>query len=152
MGLKGDRLVRPGFDEISFFMNETGEKGIALIFSGTASSGAALDQSGAFVAIPTGSGGRPIGILLNDVANVDLSRNHLNFQKDETNIRRKVTILRNGWVVTNMINSDATPSAGSTAYHSANGKLTTSGINPIGTWLSGKDEDGYAKVEVFPNL
>lgn len=150
MGLKGDREIR--FTEISFFLNETAEKGVAVIFSGTASSGAALDQSGAFVALPTGSGGRPAGIVLNDFVNQDLSRYHLNFQKDETQIRRKATILRNGWVVTNMLNTDASPTAGATAYHSANGKLTTSGINPIGQWLSAKDEDGYAKIEVFPNL
>jgi hypothetical protein len=65
----------------------------------------------------------------------------------------KVTVLRKGYVVTN--NIFGTPTAGAAAYAAAHaaggsaaGDIATSGTYQIGRFLSTKDEDGYAKVEV----
>jgi len=92
----------------------------------------------------------PVGILLNDVVNKDLTRTHLNQHKDEVQKGGKVTVLRKGYVVTN--NLDGNPVAGSGAYVSTSfaGNITmeTDEGSLIGRFLSSKDEDGYAKVEV----
>jgi len=43
----------------------------------------------------------------------------------------------------------STPSAGGKAYFDNVGKLTTTASSQqIGRWLSAKDADGYAKVEI----
>ena len=83
------------------------------------------------------------------MVNKDLTRTHLNQHKDEVQKGGKVTILRKGYVVTNVI--DGTPSAGDAAYamnYGTAGNISTSGTYQIGRFLSSKDEDGYAKVEV----
>ena len=63
-------------------MNEVGEKGEVLVFS-TGGSGAAMDDASAVVTTPSTdpSGEQLAGILLNDVVNLDLTRQHINWQK-----------------------------------------------------------------------
>ena len=153
MALKADRYELQ--TDISFFMNETAEKGIVVHIS-TVGSGAAMDQGAAKVvkkATPSNSD-VPFGILLNDVVNKDLTRTHLNQHKDEVQLGGKVTVLRKGYIVTDQISG--TPAAGEWALASDNG--TVSGIADagienrenlrIGKFLSTKDADGYCKVEV----
>ena len=62
----------------------------------------------------------------------------------------KVTLLSQGQVTTDMIVTGNAPAAGSGAYVGADGKLTTdsSAGEQVGTFLSQKDSDGYAKVSV----
>jgi hypothetical protein len=62
----------------------------------------------------------------------------------------KVTLLRNGQVTTDRLVSGITPTAGTPAYVGVSGLIGTSSTNAvqIGTFLSGKDADGYAKVSV----
>lgn len=190
MALKGDRKITDGFD-ISFFMNETGEKGEVLVFS-TGGSGAAMDDANAVVTTPgTVSGCRPAGVLLNDVVNLDLTRQHVNQHKDEVQLGGKVAMVRHGVILTNVIhtglgacteNGVLVPALaiGAPAYvgkgaitsgGTTQGWLTTAppldhrweGVGTtvtgpngmdvntlyhIGTFLSLKDSDGYAKVEV----
>ena len=164
MALKGDRHE---FETtIDFFCNdETAERGGIASFS-TAGSGAALDQSAALVTYsPTQSGIKPVGILLNDMVNIDQTRQHINFHKNEVQRGGKVTLLRKGWITTNMIDpgdvdSDA-PAAGSRAFVGPSGLISTKNAVPangyqaasqrgmaIGEFGSLKDEDGYAKVYV----
>lgn len=154
MSLKGDRATY--VTDISFHLNETGEKGQMTVFS-TGGSGAALDQGQALVTIAAvASGNTPAGMLMNDMVDKDLTRQHLNFNKDEVQKGGKVTLLRKGWVVSNRITSGQSPSAGNKAYLNATGDLTptvssTGGLvaTPlVGQFLSSKDEDGYAKVEI----
>jgi hypothetical protein len=158
MALKGDRYEV--VDDISFFMNETATRGGIVCYS-TAGSGAALDQSAALATYKaTISGSIPIGMLMNDVVNLDLTRQHLNQHKDEVQQGRKVRLMTEGWAVTNMIYPGVTPTAGQTAYLAHSGYITSTEIvgvsNPevaqIGRFMSTKDEDGYAKVYVkLPN-
>ena len=112
----------------------------------TAGSGAAMDQ-GVNLCVKSTSAA-PLGILLNDVVDKDLTRTHLNQYKDEVQKGGKVTILRKGYVVTN--NVTGSPSAGDTAYQceTTAGNVATSGTNVVGSFLSSEDSDGYAKVEV----
>jgi hypothetical protein len=155
MALKADRIE--SHTDISFFMNTTGTRGGVVVYS-TSGSGVSMDDAGAVVAYPstTSSGTNPAGLLLNDVVNYDLTRQHINWHKDEVQIGSKVTLLRQGQVTTNMLATGITPTAGNPAYYNATGLLTTSASGqyvgsafvPVGTFLSAKDADGYAKVEI----
>lgn len=153
MALKADRYEFQ--TDISFFYNEgTATRGGVVIHGGTAGSGASMDQGVNLVKYAAASGGSvPVGILLNDVVNKDLTRTHLNQYKDEVQKGGKVTVLRKGYVVTN--NITGSPAAGSPAYacHVTAGNLRgdspgSSGNLVVGRFLTSKDEDGYAKVEV----
>ena len=154
MALKADRHELDV--DISYFMNETAEKGQIVCFS-SAGSGAAMDQAGALVAVKIAhaSTSIPVGVLLNDVVNIDLTRQHINWHKDEVQKGGKVSILKKGYVVTDQI--VGTPAAGELAFlddASATGKFATTaevadGVeNVVGRFMSLKDEDGYCKVEV----
>lgn len=160
MALKSDR--HEAQTDISFFYNAgTATRGGVVVHETASASGAAMDQGFNLVrykqVVATDT---PVGILLNDVVNKDLTRTHLNQYKDEVQKGGKVTVLTQGYVVTNMI--DGTPAPGQVAYASATtaGNLTNfasnaqaSGNLAVGRWLSNKDADGYAKVSVnLPNF
>tara|TARA_R100000152_G_C6771621_1_gene198187 strand:+ start:842 stop:1339 length:498 start_codon:yes stop_codon:yes gene_type:complete len=153
MALKGDRYE--GMTDVSFFMNDASAAKGGVVVLSTVGSGVALDQSKALVTYAaSASGNIPVGLLLNDMVNIDQTRQHINFHKNEVQKGGKVTLLTQGWVVTNMIDGAAT--AGKPAYLKDNGELTatqssTGGVvatPPVGRFLSTKDEDGYAKVAI----
>lgn len=161
MALKGDRFE--GTHDIKHFMNEVAERG-GIASVSTAGSGSALDQSANLVTYKaSGSGAKPVGILLTDMVNKDQTRTHINYQKNETQKGGKVPLLKYGFVVTNMIHPQVTPAGGDAAYVGASGLITNTAaaggpvtgaestrVLPIGEFETGKDEDGYATV--FVNL
>lgn len=161
MSLKGDRYE--AMTDISFFMNEVQTRGgVASIL--TAGSGSSLDQSVSAVTYAANSSGqRPVGVLMGDVVNYDLTRQHINFQRDEVQLGGKVRLLRKGFCVTNVI--VGTPAKGDSAYLTGSGNFIpfntvlagspnfVASPNPLiypycGYFMSTKDEDGYAKVSV----
>jgi hypothetical protein len=157
MALKADRYELQ--TDISFFYNAGTVTRGGVVVHGTAGSGAAMDQGVNLVEYKAAvvEGSVPVGILLNDVVNKDLTRTHLNQHKDEVQLGGKVTVLRKGYVVTN--NIEGTPAAGDIAYVHNNGNisngasiavatLVASGNLAVGRFVSKQDEDGYAKVEV----
>ena len=160
MALKADRYELQ--TDISFFLDAAvATRGGVVVHDTTAGSGAAMDQgvNKVFYKTSVAATDSPVGILLNDVVNKDLTRTHLNQHKDEVQLGGKVTVLRKGYVVTNMIEANTTPAAGAIAYvHDAGklsnganikvGSLVASGNLAIGRFLSAKDEDGYCKVEI----
>lgn len=135
--------------DISFFMNETASRGVVVSFS-TAGSGASMDNAAALATVAAdASGSFPLGILLNDMVNLDLTRQHINQHKDEVQKGGKITILRKGWCVTDQITG--TPTKGQTAYLADSGKLSATqeaGAVAVGAFLSLKDADGFAKVAI----
>jgi len=147
MALKGDRHELD--TDITYFMNETASRGVVVSIS-TQGSGSAMDSSSAVATVAAeASGAIPLGILLNDVVNIDQTRQHLNWHQDEVQQGGKVTILTKGFVVTDQISG--TPTAGQTAYVADSGKIagTQDGTAvAIGRFLSTKDADGYAKVSI----
>jgi hypothetical protein len=158
MALKSDRLELQ--TDISFFYNDGAVTRGGVVVHDPAGSGAAMDQGVNLVKYKTcGATDVPVGILLNDVVNKDLTRTHLNQHKDEVQKGGKVTVLRKGYVVTNKITG--TPVAGSVAYadRATAGNIAVDAITSaasgnlaVGRFLSTKDEDGYVKVEVnLPN-
>jgi hypothetical protein len=151
MGLKGDMRVIQ--DDISFFMNETASKGGCVSMS-TAGSGVALDQTSALVTYAAAPSGKvPVGILVNEMVNIDQSRYSRNIYKDEVQQGGKVTLIKQGWVVTDMIEAGDTPTAGSVARLSHSGYLTSTSLGDaatpiVGRFDSTKDENGYAKLSI----
>ncbi len=145
MALKPDRIEH--LTDISFFMNTTAERGGVVSFV-TGGVGAAMDDADAVVQYAVANTGAPAGVLLNDVVNLDLTRQHINWHKDEVQVGGKVTLLRVGQVTTDLV--DGTPYAGDAAYVGPSGLISTSssGATQIGTFLSSVDSDGYAKVSV----
>jgi len=161
MALKADRYEES--TDISFFYNASTATrgGVVVLDDGGQASGAALDQGENLVKYKAATKNDiPVGILLNDVVNKDLTRTHLNQYKDEVQKGGKVTIMTRGWVVTN--NIEGTPKAGEKAYavgvgvgDATAGSLTNatlftgaSGTLCVGRWMSRKDADGYAKLYV----
>lgn len=138
--------------DITFHMNATAERGgIACVY--TAGSGAAMDQSAADVRyLATPSGYLPMGILLNDVVNIDLTRQTQNIHKDEVQQGNKVTLLMKGWVVTNWVHPQVAPSANDPVFVHQSGYLSDVIVAqvthpyPCGRFMSGKDAEGYYKV------
>ena len=147
MALRPDR--NEVVTDISFFMNETAERGV-IVTAATQGSGAAMDDSTAAVNIANAVTDKPVGLLLNDVVNLDLTRQHINYAKDEVQQGGKVAVLRVGTVVTDQISGAIT--MGDAAHFAADGRLcsatasSTSAV--IGRWLSKKDGDDFAKVAI----
>jgi hypothetical protein len=147
MALKPDRIET--LVDLSFFMNSAETRGgVAGMVTG--GSGVAMDNSAAVVAYSAdASGVAPMGVLLNDVVDIDLTRQHINFHKDEVSLGSKVALLRVGQVTTDDVSG--TPTAGDAAYTANSGQLSASqatGTVKVGTFLSSKDADGFAKVAI----
>lgn len=149
MGLKGDRHVVQ--DDISYFMNETATRG-GIVSLSTGGSGVSLDQAVNLVTYAANSSGKvPVGLLQNDVVNLDLTRQILNIHKDEVQIGGKVTLTKKGWHVTDFI--VGSPTAGSSGYLSSSGYIQTTAatslVNPyVGRFMTSKDENNFAKFEL----
>ena len=149
MALKPDRIEL--LTDVSFFMNSTATRGgVASVVVSSSGVGVSMDDANAVVAYAaTASGAKPVGLLLNDVVDLDLTRQHINWHKDEVQVGGKVTLLRQGQVTTNLV--AGTPSAGADAYVANNGYISTTqaaGAVKVGQFLSAVDSNGYAKVSV----
>ena len=151
MALKPDRVTID--TSIDYFMDQVAERG-GVVSVLTAGSGAAMDQAvQACHYDTTPSGATPVGVLLSEVVDLDLTRQHENWHREEVQKGGKVTILRKGTVVTNYLASGITVTAGQAAYLGVQGQITNvntgSEASPrIGTFDSVKNENGFAKVSV----
>jgi hypothetical protein len=157
MALKPDREELA--HDISWYMNEVAERG-GVVTQLTAGSGGAwktvmgdTHNLVTYAAAPT-SGSRPVGLLLNDMVNVDvgLGMTQRFGQRDEMPVGGKCTLLRRGWVTTNKI--VGTPVGGESAFVGPSGLIGPAGAPgittvPVGSFLGSKDEDGYARVSVL---
>jgi hypothetical protein len=148
MGLKPHRSRDMNYDA-HWFMDEVAERGGIACIS-TVGSGAAMDQARQLATYPAnGSGAKPLGMLVWDMVDVDLTRYKLNQHKSEVQKGGKVPIVRVGEFETNMI--EGTVSAAGPAYVGHSGKLTPTYVNDaatprVGDFRSTPDEDGYATV------
>lgn len=157
MALKGARYEL--YTDIQWFMNEVATRGGIACIS-TAGSGASLDQAANLLTYPANSSGAlPFGMLLNDMVNYDLTRQHINWHKDEVQQGGKITVGRRGWWTTNMV--VGTPAKGDKAILTSSGYITNlsaanfaagnfnRALNPlVGEFQSTLDEDGYCEVAV----
>lgn len=153
MALKPDRDVVQ--TDITYIFNTTAERGgVATAATGAFASGAAMDSANnvaLYAANP--SGARAVGMLLADVVNLDLSRQRLNYHKEEYQIGTKVPLLRKGWAVTNMIATglQGLPILPAPAFIGISGVFSATqgiGTQQVGEFLTRPDNDGYAKVKI----
>lgn len=127
--------------------------GVVCALTTATGTGAGMDNASQAVEYAANPSGRAaIGILVNDFVNLDLSRQEVNRYKDEAQIGTKAVILTKGWVVTDKIDStSATGTVPVTAYAGASGVITQQnpgGYPTIGRFLTRKDANGFAKVEI----
>lgn len=147
MALKPDRIELADGSRIKYFMNEVAERGV--IVNLDAPGGEGMDDPDATVSLPSGASGAPAGVLMNDVVNLNLTRQHLNHHVDEVQIGNKVDILKRGFVRTNMVADGDTPGAGDAAHYTTDGEFTTTTTSDrVGTFVSELDAEGYVEVEV----
>lgn len=146
-------LHNPVVTNVDWFMNEVASRGGVVVMS-TAASGGAMDNAVSLVTYAANPSGKlPIGVLLCDMVNKDLTQTHLNQHKNEVQIGSKVTIGRVGEWTTDMIYPGLTIAANDCAYMGPSGLLQNVDVNTVATPIVGifastKDEDGYAKVYV----
>jgi hypothetical protein len=148
MALKGDRVEH--LTDIGFFKSDAViERGL-IVAHLTGGSGAAMDDALAQVDTVADTGDLAAGLILNDVVNIDLTRQQYNAHKDEMQLGSKVTLLRRGTVVTDQISG--TPVVGEAAHFDAVGRLTTASEKAdsmqVGRWLGVPDSEGFCKVEI----
>ena len=156
MALKADREILA--EELGYYVNEVAERGNVVCYK-TAGSGVALDSVSNVAGVAaTASGNKPIGFLLTEFVNVDLTRFQVNWHRDQANSGDKAAILTKGWVNTNRIAAGAgAANAGDFAVLSDAGVV--SGVAPgaawneaatpkIGRFRTKVDQNGYARIEV----
>lgn len=157
MALKPDQRILDWATE--YYMTAVADVGSFVVHSvntGPTPSGAGMDQGNSLASVVTAPSGHTVlGCLHSQVVNKDLTDGQsLNTNRDEVNINQKVSISTKGWVVTDKIQPGITPSGGQAAYLGGTGLVTNTttfdGVNPrnpvIGKFLTGKDENGFAKV------
>lgn len=154
MAIKADRQVDAV--DITFFLNETAEKGV-IVSTSTAGSGTSMDNPASVATVSANSSGsKVLGALLNDFVNVDQTRVSVNWHKDQSQIGNKCTILTKGWIVTNKV-SGTTHTAGDHAVLTSSGSVTikpavaswNSSAQPfVGRFRGKADEDGYSKLYI----
>ena len=157
MALKPDR--RHVDSTIDYFMNEVASKGGCVVVS-TAGSGIAMDQAEQLVTYAANpSGVTPVGILMCDMVNYDLTRQIIDRHKREVQLGGKVEILTKGTVVTDFVYPGHSPTGLDKAYVGHSGYIAASDVatdhvdstganRVIGRWRSTADEAGYAKLDV----
>ena len=161
MALKPDRQIF--VDTIEYYGNSVMERGgvVSQVAAGSSGVvGAAMDNSLRVVAYATTSSGvSPIGMLMWDFVNIDLSRQQVNRYKSEAQIGTKAFIMRKGTAVTNFWLPQALPSGGAVVYPATvyvgnsgllgvGAGLANSGFSVVGKVLTGLDSDGYAEVSI----
>ncbi|UCG02433.1 MAG: hypothetical protein JSW11_00275 [Candidatus Heimdallarchaeota archaeon] len=160
MALKPDREYNETTDITNFWYTDqtSAEKGgVASVV--TQGSGAAIgqnytDEPNVVSYATSASGAVPKGILLQTVSPVmSTNRDFINYENQEIRPGDKCTLVKKGFVVTDMITG--TPVTGGIAYLGASGNIsTTSGsfggtATPVvGRFETTKDANGFARVSI----
>jgi hypothetical protein len=143
--------------DIRFYMNEVAERGGVVCVSTAGSGGRVGDNAAVVTYAANPSGKLPVGILLCDMVNLDLSRYHINFYREQVPLGYKVPLAKDGWYTTNFVLG--TPTGGDAAYLGPSGNLCTAAgfaaavaagttQTKVGQFLTKLDEDGYAAVRI----
>lgn len=93
--------------------------------------------------------GIPVGLLISDVVNKDLTREHINFSKGEVQIGGKIRILTRGKVVQRFGKGLRLPAGQPIYVDPKTGFLTWKALSiQVGKLRRPQDADGYCLVEV----
>jgi len=94
----------------------------------------------------------PKGVLLQDVAlRMSTTRDFINYENSEIRPGDKCTLLKKGFVVTDMIGAAQTPAVGGIAYLGDDGLLFTTQQNSgpsVGRFETTKDANGFVRVSI----
>lgn len=158
MALKPDREYNEVTDITNFWSTSqtSAEKGGIASIS-TAGSGAALgvnstDDPNVVLYAADPSGAIAKGVLIQTVAAaMSTTRDFPNYESDEIRPGDKCTLVKKGFVVTNMIPAAVTPTAGAAAYLAASGYISSTqatGAPQVGRFETTKDANGYARISI----
>jgi hypothetical protein len=156
MALKPDREYNEVTDITNFWTTVAAEKGgcASVVTQG---SGAAIgvnlaDEANVVSYAADPSGAIAKGILVQTVgAAMSATRDFINFENGEIRPSDKCTLIKKGFVVTDMIPVGITPTAGATAYLAASGAISStqaSGAPAVGRFETTKDAAGFARVSI----
>lgn len=130
--------------EIRYAMDAAAERGGIVC---TASTAGIVE----YRVVPTGSAVYPVGILLDDVEDLNFDRHPEYLQRNVVDIGSVVGLANKGVFQTNLI--VGTPAQGQPAYLHPSGYVgpaqLTDGVNPaprVGTFRTATDANGYATV------
>lgn len=136
---------------IQYFASGTMEKGQLVTINVNGYSGIALEHANRYVVNGNPSGRIPIGLVEQKVVDYDLTRQKLNpFDPNEVQTGSKVSIIYDGWMHTNQISGS--PTAGASAYAAPSSCVSATQLNAgyalVGKFLTAKDANGYAQVQI----
>jgi hypothetical protein len=127
-------------------MNQVAERGGVVSHSST-------EGEVEYTVNPTGAGVSPVGVLLDDVEDLNFDRHPEYLQRNVSDVGSVVGLCAKGDLETNLIVGD--PTAGDSAYLHPSGYLgatqLTDGLNPapkVGVWRTSKNANGFATVHV----
>lgn len=150
MALKPDRIE--DYTNVRYFCYQVTERGGMAWHDRTTTGSPSMDDGDNRVLTSgTASGSKPAGLMLQDVVNIDLTRQHLNQHKvDEVQLGGKVCLLVQGEVKTDRVATGDTILPGDAAYYNNTGVFTKvdTGSPVVGQFTTRKDADGYATVYV----
>lgn len=154
MALLGDRLIAQT-DGTNVCNDVVANKGAILVYGTPGSGNSMVDVNQGFVNLSAAPSGKtPAGLCLGTFVNIDQTRQHRNYHKDEQVIGEKAPLLTDGWVVTDQYTG--APTVGATAYLTVSGVVTptvsaTGGIAAtpkVGIFKSIPDESGFVKLQI----
>ena len=154
MALKPDREYNEVIDITNFWVaaQTSAEKGGVASQTGS-STGVGIDDTSITVAYLASPSTASIakGILLNTVAAaMSTTRDFINYENGEIRPGTKCALVKKGFVVTDMIITTDTPTAGQAAYLAASGLIgsgTTTGPQ-VGRFETAKDAAGFARISI----
>lgn len=148
--LKGDMTYDRSDSEVSFYMDEEAERGCLVVYdTGADVAQPALDDADNLAIVPAGTAGIPIGILMDTVIDIDLTRHDLWHSRREVAIGDKVEIIRKGWFVTDQVDTGGTYYPGAAAYWKAGGLFTSdSGSLQVGRFESDLDSNNFVRIRL----
>ncbi len=156
MALKPDREYNEVTDISNFWTTVAAEvggcAGVVTQGSGAAMGRNIVDEANVvgYVADPSGTIAK--GILLQTVAAaMSATRDFPNFDNGEIRPGDKCTLVKKGFVVTDMIPAGITPTVGAAAYLAASGYVSSTqatGAPQIGRFETTKDAAGFARVSI----
>ena len=156
MALKPDREYNEVTDITNFWTTAAAEKGgcasVVTQGSGAAIGQNIVDEANVVGYVASSSGAFAKGILVQTVsAAMSATRDFINFENGEIRPSDKCTLIKSGFVVTDMI-VGTTPTVGATAYLAASGKISMANAGSaspvIGRFETTADANGFARVSI----
>lgn len=127
----------------NYFMNYVAQKGTVLAFD-------KRDNKNGWVSAKHWDGsGTPIGVLVTDVVNMDLTKNHLAFHADQVQLGGKIRIITQGKLLVRFGKGLRLPVGQPMYVDPKTGFLTWKALSvQVGKLRRPQDADGHCLVEV----